>query len=695
MKDPNTNKDISSDKWKNPPTIEQLKYDIEQAMTTHNEHLSNLDKWSNLINGRLTKDIEKGRSKIQPKVVRKYGEWRYPSLENPFLSSPDLFDVNPATHLDVEAARQNALILNKQFSVDINRVSFINSYVRAAVNTGTVIVKVSWEEKVGVVDEIKEVPVYAKDETERTTFIYNQVQQGVLTEPLARQLLASGKNVVVGSEKVLEKVEKVIVNRPVLEVKDSALIIIDPTCRGDINKANFIVDVFTTDLSTLKQDGRYKNLDKINIDEYDILADDIDMQLIQVDTFQYDDNARKKIIVKEYWGYWDINNTGTVEPIIASFVGDVLIRLEKNSYPDGKLPFVIVKYLPSPDLYSVYGDPDAALLEDNQEVTGAITRGIIDLASRTANAQKGIARGLLDSANMQRFKSGQDFVYNPIPGGFDYNCIQTTFPEVPRGAVELLAMQSKEAESQTGVIPFASNGINSQSLGASATGIKSALDATAKREASILQRLSQGLIEIGKKIISLNSILLTDEEIIRITDEEFVTISRATLAGSFDLRITISTAEEDNAKAQELAFMLQTIGNNTSFDIVKLILVEIANLRKLPGLAQAVKDYQPQPDPMQQEINRLQVELLKAQIREIEVKSDENMVDMELKGYKAEVERARARSLNSDSDRKDLDFMEQLTGLNQERELERIKMKSKGTQGPKETLNNLKANNKK
>ena len=60
-------------------------------------------------------------------------------------------------------------------------------------------------------------------------------------------------------------VEEEIVNRPVLQIRDTRNVIIDPSCEGDLDNAQFIIDKWLSDLSTLKKDGRYKNLDKLNI----------------------------------------------------------------------------------------------------------------------------------------------------------------------------------------------------------------------------------------------------------------------------------------------------------------------------------------------------------------------------------------------------------------------------------------------
>ena len=167
-------------------------------------------------------------------------------------------------------------------------------------------------------------------------------------------------------------------------------------------------------------------------------------------------------------------------------------------------------------------------------------------------------------------------------------------------------MQNNDAEALTGVKAF-TQGISGQALGATATGIRSALDATSKRELGILRRLSNGLNQIGRKVISMNSEFLEDEEIIRITNEEFVAINRNDLGGKYDIKLNISTAEADEQKGSELAFMLQTMGNTMPPEMSQMILADIAKLRKMPDLAKRIAEYQPQPDPMAQQKAQLEL----------------------------------------------------------------------------------------
>jgi hypothetical protein len=171
----------------------------------------------------------------------------------------------------------------------------------------------------------------------------------------------------------------------------------------------------------------------------------------------------------------------------------------------------------------------------------------------------------------------------------------------------------------------------------------------------------------------MNALFLSEEEVIRVTNGEFVKVRKDDLKGNFDLRLSISTAEVDNQKAEELAFMLQTLGNNVDFNITQMILADIAKLRKMPTLAHKIEQYQPQPDPIAEELKALEVERVKAEIDKLRADAEYKRAEAQMLPYKADTELAKQRNLNSVADKTDLDFVEQETGTKQERELQKHK----------------------
>ncbi|HET8687410.1 MAG TPA: hypothetical protein VFM18_12220, partial [Methanosarcina sp.] len=166
------------------------------------------------------------------------------------------------------------------------------------------------------------------------------------------------------------------------------------------------------------------------------------------------------------------------------------------------------------------------------------------------------------------------------------------------------------------------------------------------------------------KWMAYNAEFLEEEEIIRITNEQYVPVRKDDLGGKIDIDIEIATAEDNAAKAQELSFLLQTMGPNQDFEINKIIMADIARLTKMPDLAKKIEAHQPQPDPMQEQLKQLElmkaqleIELIKANIHDKNARAGENEVDMRVKEAKAKLEEAKTRKLHSEADRVDLDFM--------------------------------------
>lgn len=624
--------------WKNEPTIEVLKRDFEASKQTHIVQANKVIRWNDIRNvtGKSKPVKIKGRSSIQPKLVRRQAEWRYPALSEPFLNSEKIFQVNPRTFEDLDAAKQNEILLNYQFDVKLNKVKFIDDYVRTVVDEGSCIVQVGWERLTTKEKQVVPVYSYYPAEDEEALAILNQALElkqknpREYNESIDEAIKASidysqqngGEPVLahqVGEQEVL--VDKVIENRPTVEILNTLNVYVDPTCNGDLDKALFIIKSFETNQAECKKAGIYKNLDKVNWAGNNPNSDG-DHYTSADENFN-EDLIRKKVVAYEYWGFYDINGTGSLTPIVATWIGSVMIRMEKNPFPDGKLPFVIIQYLPVRN--SVYGEPDCELLEENQQIMGAITRGLVDILGRSANAQQGFAKGMLDPLNKRRFENGEDYEFNPnLSPQTGY--IEHTFNELPQSVLAYVQMLNADAEALTGVKSF-SGGMSGDAYGQVAAGIQGAIDAATKRETAILRRLAYGVSEIGNKIIAMNAVFLSEEEVIRVTNKQFITIKREDIKGNFDLKVDINTAEVDQAKAQDLGFMLQTLGPNMDPMITMKILAEIADLKRMPTLAEELRNYQPQPDPIEEAKRQLEVEEEKAKINFITQRANKLIAD--------------------------------------------------------------------
>ena len=664
--------------WDNEPKLEDLKNDLESAKTNHDAQMLKIDHWEDLrlVKGKARPPKIKGRSSVQPKLIRRQAEWRYSALTEPFLGTNKLFKVSPVTFEDEAASKQNELLLNWQFRTKLDSVKLIDDYVRSAVDEGVAIVRTGWDRVTKMVTEMVPIYQFYPIQNEEQLAVLQQAVELKQSNPreynenVPEELKASvdfleenGQPtvaIVIGEEEV--ETEQVLINKPVVEVMNPRNVVIDPSCRGDLDKALFITHSFETNKAELeKNPERYKNLDKIDWENASTVNDP-DHTTSTPTEFRISGETRKSVVAYEYWGFYDINNTGELVPIVATWVGSVLIRMEENPFPDKKLPFVLVPY--SPVKREIYGEADAELLEDNQRILGAVTRGMIDLMGRSANAQQGFAKGMLDAVNRRRYENGQDYEYNPTMHPTN-SLVEHKYPEIPNSAMLMINLQNHDAEALSGVKGF-SGGMSGEAYGDVAAGIRGMLDAASKREMAILRRLAKGVTKIGEKIIAMNSIFLSDEEVVRVTNRQFVVIRREDLQGNFDLEVDISTAEVDDAKSQDLAFMLQTVGPSADPQVTMLILSEIAELKRMPGLAETLRTWRPEPTPEEIEVQKLEIERLRKEVEKI---------DSEI-----ELNRAKAQKEMSDKDLKDLDYVEQESGTKHERDMEKQRGQAQGNQ---------------
>lgn len=616
-----------------------FKADLKSAELLKKDIDIKIYQWRKEYNGEPYGNEVKGKSAIVSRDIKKQSEWQHASIIDPFVSTSEVIKCHPITFEDVGAARQNELLLNTQFCRKFDRFNFMSKAVKVLDREGTLVVQTGWD----------------YEDEEVTT-----VAEVVMFDELTGQELIVEQEV---TETIVKK------NQPTAKVCRNEDIYIDPTCQDNLDEAEFIIYRYESNMSTLKSDGRYKNLDRL--DRHELPDYDTDYYSEDKTYFKFQDKARKKFLVYEYWGNYDVNGDGIAEPIVCVWVNDTIIRLEKNPYPDGKPPFIVVPFNSVP--FKIHGESNAELIGDNQKVKTAIIRGIIDNMAQSNNGQVALRKGALDAMNKKRFQEGKNFEYNGTPNDF----WQGSYNAIPGSAFDMIGLMNNEIESLTGTKNF-SGGITGASLGGTATGARGALDATATRRMNIVRNIAENLIKpLMRKWMSYNSEFLEEEEIVRVTSEEYVPVRRDDLEGRVDIDITVSTSEDNAAKSQELSFLLQTLGNTVPFEITQLLMADIMELMKMPDKAKTLREYQPQVDPVQEQLKQLELERLvlenqklRSEIERNMARAGEDQVDMVLKQNKAMVEAAKARKLQTDADLGDLKFLKEDEELDHKQKME-------------------------
>lgn len=413
------------------------------------------------------------------------------------------------------------------------------------------------------------------------------------------------------TKKVIKEVT--VKNHPVVRVVSNDSIIIDPNCEEDFSKANFVCYVFDTCLAELKaQKDIYKNLYKIErylkAEQYEkLISDDVpsNIPLLLNEEHNFKDYARRRLKAVEYWGYWDIHGNGTVRPIVATFIGEVMIRLEENPFPDESFPFIVVPYKPVKK--SVYGEPDADILDDFQKLLTSTHRATNDIYAKSAAGQRGIPKGLLDSENQKRFSQGFDYLYNPIGGTSRDLIITHTASEPPTSMINYSSMLLQQAEGVTGVKAF-TNGLDELAFGSMSPETGSSMFATTIRQTNYLRRIIKGLEEVCHKFVMMNQAWQEPGDISDVVKTVVkVDTTKRRYLNNFYSEAKVLIDNESIAKANKLLMLLQTLGNTVDFTITKSLLASALQLYGETSLAKAVAAFQPQPDPMEQQLKQAEV----------------------------------------------------------------------------------------
>ena len=202
-------------KWANEPTVAIVKEDLEQSKSFHDAHINKVKGWNDLssVSGTAKPLKVKGRSSVQPKLIRRQAEWRYAALTEPFLGTEKLYKVSPVTFEDTRSAKQNETLLNWQFRTKLNKIKFIDDYVRSVVDEGTAIVRIGWKRTVVMVK--KKIPVFTHYEI--TSEEEAQVFQQALIASQADNLNKKLRNLI-KPERFRQDLLKLIKNQVKLKV---------------------------------------------------------------------------------------------------------------------------------------------------------------------------------------------------------------------------------------------------------------------------------------------------------------------------------------------------------------------------------------------------------------------------------------------------------------------------------------------
>ncbi|MEA1998420.1 MAG: hypothetical protein U9N61_03730, partial [Euryarchaeota archaeon] len=293
----------------------------------------------------------------------------------------------------------------------------------------------------------------------------------------------------------------------------------------------------------------------------------------------------------------------------------------------------------------IHGEPDAELFKDNQDAIGNYKRAVQDMVSEQAIGQEFINErlfaGPLEENNYKekrtvKFRDGMD------PKRDIY---KTKIEPVSPSVLNLIDRENAEIETYTGSLTFNRSKGGENSMHAGDTRVRNSMESSTKREMGVLRRISNLLINIGRKTVMMNQAYLSEEEVIRVTNDEYVKINRDELQGEYDITVEISTPEKDNEMAAKLIMLMQTNQANMNPELAKKIYVEIMNLWKLFGLGDEVEKFEPKPSEEETKIQMLQIEQLELGNKKLRMEMLE--IAKKIEGEDSKIEERETRGLEN------------------------------------------------
>ncbi len=624
----------------NEELIDLVDHDISGAMSPHNDQVEQVSEWISAYDGDPIGNEDPSKSQIVWKLIRKQGETLISNLAKPFLGAHEIVDLDPLTSKDALKAPIYTKIVNHFWSKEMNNNTFVKSISRLAVKEGTTFIRVGWDKKV---EENKE------------------IVPGNIPQQMVERLMSQGAEIRKLEDGRLEiKKTKILHNKPTAKPLRLEDVYFDPTA-DSFEEIKFFAFDFVTSISELRNQEHLYPKEAVDKLEKEIASQD-DMQHNSYEeshqynrySFEFQDNPRKKVRLTEYWGEWDFEGDGKTESgmCLTAKYGEkrVLIRMEKNKLPFKEKPFICIPLVEKE--FSVYGDALASMIEDEQNFYTSIVRGIIDNMAMSNNGTKFVRKNALDSTNFQRMLDGERVVEVNTNESINATIMDGSFNQLPSDVYNTLALIENQSESLTGVSKMM-QGISSTEMKASSANFSAVMSQSQIRLLDMTTSVTNGLRRMFYMWISMAVEYLSFEEIQDITGyyipEMKVRETKriATEMGleelpeeqqreamalvirevedlfnmkdlKYDIKMKVGTDGLKEIKIAQTNMLMQQLPGLIQMGaadpkLAQLLLGDMMENMDRPDLAKIAIEYQAQPDPMQQEMQKAELDKVKSE----------------------------------------------------------------------------------
>ncbi len=577
---------------RNKRLFNSMESNASGAKNTYTQLITIVDNWKAEIygkypNGNTGRPGETQKATMVMKDLQRVIEGSIPSICEPFLADSDIVGVQGNDAESAKKAPYVQQLLNKQFSRTGSKSTLIEQIARTLQVEGTVFVKVGWGEDMPALEQI------------------NLME--IMIDPSARQL----------------KDAKFVIQRRKLSKSD---ILNNPAWFGK---------------HTMESLSKLTSSTESEYEPENTLTND--------DSFNFDDDARELVEVFEYYGMMDVDNNGTLKPIMGIFSNNMLLNFVDSPYPDSwnGNPFDSCVYTSRP--FELYGDGIAPLIGDYQKVRTGFMREVLNNAQKANSTQVATRKGSIDIANKRKFINGEHYEYN----GAEPGIIPATFNQIPESIFHLVEGFKVEEEELSGISRMNAGADQRQLANKTATASNLQQDNAEKRLTQISGHIATMLESVFSKWIDLNRMMLQESSVM--ARGQRLPVNGMMFEGKYNLEVTAITAGMKTKQNENSLMLLNILSpmvetGAVSQDIIMSIVANLADNVDMPQLAQTLRDdaeqkkaqeeqSQGQPDLAEQlAMKRETVEIANLESETIENEADARKKDAETLGVQVDTE---------------------------------------------------------
>lgn len=483
-------------------------------------------------------------------------KWMLPSLEEPFLGTDDPVDIRAVNIDDDPKAKKVQQLLKYQLQRKNAYPTFIESAWKDALKYNWCVAKVWWRRE----EDRKRYKQMVSDQNTDFVALLMQEEQAGNAEIIDVKPLKEAPDIfVVTFDRIT-----VTANYPVVQYMSPDELRYTPDGRN-IQDAKFIAHRKIVNGDYLKQkeaEGIYKNVDKAMADyEKDsgnVLPDELQVESNrELETIgarlSDDDLASKQFELYECYLHVDYNNDGRFENIIVHAIGTTPIRIAKNEME--MAPFF--HFAPEADPINAFNEQEGFTddLEQQQDIKTAVFRQVITNVAKNNSPQTFVNNNVdIDALINNDEIVVCDTTENPATQVYANGQLP-----ISQLAMDVIQYAQNEIEAQSGSTRY-SQGLDSNSLNKTATGITAILGQAEKRMKQMSRMFAENfIVPIFKYIILLDQRYMDQEQIIRLTNENIV-ITKDELNIDYDLIINVGLGPgTKEAQIQYLMVMINQI----------------------------------------------------------------------------------------------------------------------------------------